>query len=247
MVVCNAQTILVLLCNLSSWTLVLSSSPRTRKSFDFDWKFNLGYANEPSCNASSFPEELPDAQCLGLVSVKSSSYSSCLEAACATGSPLWQYNAQVGCWVGNNCDTTGPGTGWKGARRPKNATCGQNAPCAVDFDDSTWRQLNVPHDFVVEGTFDPTLDPNHAALATNVSWYRKEFTIDTSMEGQLIWLTFDGVFRAADVYVNGVLVKHHDEGYTSFQVQKLARMCDFPTGYIGVDISFSRDYCRVNV
>ena len=33
-----------------------------------------------------------------------------------------------------------------------------------------------------------------------------------------MYLTFDGAYRAADVYVNGALAKHHDEGYTSFVV-----------------------------
>ena len=31
-----------------------------------------------------------------------------------------------------------------------------------------------------------------------------------------MWLTFDGVFRACDVYLNGAFVMHHEEGYTSF-------------------------------
>ena len=37
---------------------------------------------------------------------------------------------------------------------PSNNTCNV-AECKVDFDDSSWRLLNVPHDFVIEGTFDP--------------------------------------------------------------------------------------------
>jgi beta-galactosidase len=91
-------------------------------------------------------------------------------------------------------------------------------PCEVEYDDSSWRSLSVPHDFVVEGTFDPSLDPSKAALATNVSWYRKTFTLDQEFQNKLLWLTFDGVFRAADVYINGVFVAHHEEGYTSFPV-----------------------------
>jgi beta-galactosidase len=69
---------------------------------------------------------------------------------------------------------------------------------------------------VIEGTVDPKLNPNHGALATNVSWYRKEFELPTSAADSLVWLTFDGVFRNADVYINGAFVKHHIEGYTSW-------------------------------
>ena len=46
--------------------------------------------------------------------------------------------------------------------------------------------------------------------------YRKAFTLPPAAAGQLVALTFDGVWRAADVYVNGAFVRHHIEGYTSF-------------------------------
>jgi hypothetical protein len=36
--------------------------------------------------------------------------------------------------------------------------------------------------------------------------------LDSVLEGQLVWLTFDGVFRAADIYLNGALIGHHEEG-----------------------------------
>ena len=61
-------------------------------------------------------------------------------------------------------------------------------------------------------------DPNKGALPRNVSWYRKHFTLDPSWAAadSLVWLTFDGVFRAADVYINGAFVMHHEEGYTTW-------------------------------
>lgn len=34
----------------------------------------------------------------------------------------------------------------------------------------------------------------------------------------MLWLTFDGVYRAADVYFNGAFVGHHEDGYTSFNM-----------------------------
>eukprot|EP00041_Stephanoeca_diplocostata_P034010 m.1140353 g.1140353 ORF g.1140353 m.1140353 type:complete len:917 (+) comp24445_c0_seq4:86-2836(+) len=97
--------------------------------------------------------------------------------------------------------------------------CTAGSPCDPTFDDTDWRHIAVPHDFVVEGTFNKSLDPNHGALATNVSWYRKTFDIATpASPNSLVYLTFDGVFRSADVYINGIFVKHHEEGYTSFVV-----------------------------
>jgi beta-galactosidase len=40
--------------------------------------------------------------------------------------------------------------------------------------------------------------------------------VPSSAQGLLVWLTFDGVFRSCDVYLNGAFVMHHEEGYTSF-------------------------------
>jgi hypothetical protein len=39
--------------------------------------------------------------------------------------------------------------------------------------------------------------------------------VPSDLEGHLIWLQFDGVYRAADFFVNGAFVAHHEEGYTS--------------------------------
>eukprot|EP00727_Mastigamoeba_balamuthi_P006116 m51a1_g2123 putative C-tail anchored protein, Glycoside hydrolase family domain (1594) ;mRNA; f:1670213-1679522 len=69
---------------------------------------------------------------------------------------------------------------------------------------------NVPHDFVVEGTFTPSADMSHG-------WYRKTFVVPEELRGRSAWLTFDGVQTQARVYINGALVRTHDTGYTTFQ------------------------------
>jgi hypothetical protein len=56
--------------------------------------------------------------------------------------------------------------------------------------------------------------------------YRKRFVVDDALRGGLVWLTFDGVYRSADVYLNGIFVGHHEEGYTTFQMY--VRPCTKP-------------------
>ena len=57
-----------------------------------------------------------------------------------------------------------------------------------------------------------------AKFPTNsIAWYRRTFDLPKEDEGKRIWLTFDGVFRDATVWVNGWCVRHHEGGYYPFR------------------------------
>ena len=99
---------------------------------------------------------------------------------------------------------------------------GQGA-AKLDFDDSKWRRLDLPHDWAVELPFDGRADGNHGSKAlgplfpeTSVGWYRKSFEIPAGDRGRRISLDFDGVFRDSQVWVNGFYLGRHASGYTSF-------------------------------
>ncbi len=84
------------------------------------------------------------------------------------------------------------------------------------FNDRAWRVVHLPHDYVVEGRFDPKGDASHAALPTPRAWYRKTFTLPASDAGKSVWIDFDGVYRDAKVYLNGQMLGEHPGGYDSF-------------------------------
>jgi beta-galactosidase len=88
-----------------------------------------------------------------------------------------------------------------------------------DFDDSAWRKLDLPHDWSIEGPFDPSAPAGGAGanLPTGIGWYRKHFLVPDSLRGQKISITFDGVYMNSDVYLNGHLLGHWPYGYTTFQ------------------------------
>jgi beta-galactosidase len=95
-----------------------------------------------------------------------------------------------------------------------------SGPAAEKFNDDTWRNVNLPHDWAVELPFDKFADRNHGFktlgpgfAANNIGWYRRTFELAKEEEGKRIWLTFDGVFRDATVWVNGWLVSRHESGY----------------------------------
>jgi len=82
-----------------------------------------------------------------------------------------------------------------------------------------WKEVNLPHDWAVEGTFvhDNTLGSQPAGsgyLPTGIGFYRKEFEIPVSDLGQKISIEFDGIFRNSTVWVNGNLLGNHQSGYT---------------------------------
>ena len=82
-----------------------------------------------------------------------------------------------------------------------------------------WKEVNLPHDWVVEGTFvhDNNLGSQPAAngyLPTGIGFYRKEFEIPEADKGKKISIEFDGIFRNSTVWVNGHLLAGHKSGYT---------------------------------
>lgn len=97
------------------------------------------------------------------------------------------------------------------------------------FDDTTWRQLDLPHDFSIEGPF--VGGKEEKELAYNgfrpllKGWYRKSFVTSPAMAGRRVVLEFEGVYQKAVVHVNGVPVGTNLNGYLDFacDITKLLR------------------------
>ncbi|MDD2256682.1 MAG: beta galactosidase jelly roll domain-containing protein, partial [Bacteroidales bacterium] len=87
----------------------------------------------------------------------------------------------------------------------------------IDFDDSSWRNQNVPHDWSVEQNFSSSVNTAGAYLPGGIGWYRKTFTIPANYSGKKVSILFDGVFHQSDVYINGIHLGFHPYGYTSFE------------------------------
>jgi beta-galactosidase len=115
------------------------------------------------------------------------------------------------------------GDDWPDALHLENSGTG-SGPASERFADSYWRVVNLPHDWAVELPFDGAADGSHGfhtlgvKYPTNsIAWYRRTFELPKEDEGKRIWLTFDGVFRDATVWVNGWCVQHHEGGYYPFR------------------------------
>src|SRR5215469_15072460 len=85
------------------------------------------------------------------------------------------------------------------------------------YDDSSWQKVSVPHDYIIEGTFDPKADEAHGYLPVEPGWYRKIISVPGADRGRRLWLEFDGVYRDSRMWLNGHYLGRHMSGYTSFQ------------------------------
>lgn len=87
-----------------------------------------------------------------------------------------------------------------------------------------WQEVEVPHDWAIEGPFDPQGNGNTGKLPwRGVGWYCRTFTITKAelarvKSGGALWLEFDGVMASPRVYVNGKFAGGWDYGYIGFRV-----------------------------
>ena len=90
---------------------------------------------------------------------------------------------------------------------------------AVDFDDSSWSNVSLPHTFNDVDTFDDWSTPNHVGemnLWSGRTWYRKTFTLPDTMRGKKIFIEFEAVRQVAEVYLNGQLLGVSKTGFIPF-------------------------------
>ncbi len=99
---------------------------------------------------------------------------------------------------------------------------------AVEFDDSQWRIVDLPHDWSVEdfavqdslhiGPFFKAMKEGQDTgyLRGGTGWYRKKWTLSPQHAGKEVYILFDGVQTEMQLWVNGQEVGNHVYGYTPF-------------------------------
>ncbi|MGB7473158.1 glycoside hydrolase family 2 protein [Trichococcus sp.] len=90
----------------------------------------------------------------------------------------------------------------------------------IDFDDRNWKVVQIPH------TWNAIDGANGFAYHQGACWYRKEFTIDDSAQGNKVYVEFEGANSITDVYLNGQHLGQHRGGYSTFRFD-LTEVIDF--------------------
>ncbi len=115
----------------------------------------------------------------------------------------------------------------------------------LNFDDSTWEAVRLPHDWAISGPFNPEEDGYAGKLPwKGVGWYRKTFTLEGNNSNRQVYLDFDGIMAFPKVYINGQLAGEWDYGYMSFRVDATPYVKFGDTNVVAVRVDTSQHGTR---
>ena len=85
------------------------------------------------------------------------------------------------------------------------------------FDDTSWRTLDLPHDWSIEQPINPPPDgeENGGFFSHGIGWYRKSFTLPVTA-GKVV-VEFDGVYMNSEVWINGQFLGRKPYGFVGFR------------------------------
>jgi beta-galactosidase len=99
----------------------------------------------------------------------------------------------------------------------------ENTAISSRFNDSSWRTLDLPHDWAVELPFENSSNFDVMAHGykpvgglypqNSIGWYRKHFVIAKADSGKRYSIQFDGIFRDANIWLNGFYLGNNQSGY----------------------------------
>ncbi|KQV58944.1 beta-galactosidase [Caulobacter sp. Root343] len=107
------------------------------------------------------------------------------------------------------------GHGWSYANAKAGNAGGAASP---EYDDSDWRELDLPHDWVVEGPFDKDENLAQGYRPRGKAWYRRALRLDPADRGKHLSIEFGAIATHATVWFNGSVVARNWSGYNALQI-----------------------------
>lgn len=108
------------------------------------------------------------------------------------------------------------------------------------FDDTSWQEVNVPHDWSVSM---PTSRDKYSCtgwLPGGIGWYRKSFELGKE-PGERYYLYFEGVYNRSTVYLNGRELGSRPNGYISFMYEITDCLAHGGPNTLAVRVDHSRE------
>ena len=89
----------------------------------------------------------------------------------------------------------------------------------TDFADTGWRDLDLPHDWSIEGPINekpPMTVGGGQIFPMGIGWYRKHFNVPESYRGRKVFIEFEGVYQLSEVWINGQYLGKRPFGFIGF-------------------------------
>jgi len=89
---------------------------------------------------------------------------------------------------------------------------------AAGFDDSAWSTISTPHTFNDVDSFRQIISHSGGDRGTykGLAWYRKHFKLPAKLAGDKIFLEFEGMRQAGDIFLNGKQIGLYENGVTAY-------------------------------
>eukprot|EP00040_Diaphanoeca_grandis_P013279 m.67174 g.67174 ORF g.67174 m.67174 type:complete len:1048 (+) comp23774_c0_seq1:77-3220(+) len=189
------------------------------------------------------------ATCSGLKSTSDGTNVSCFAACCRDADCyFWQFSisapASSRCWIGQCVDMPhGNISTWTSGASPAPPlpptpptppptpppSPGVCVDCGKTLNDSSWDMVDVPHDYIVTLPLNKLENNGAGNFPRANAVYRKHFVVPETWQGDRISILFEGVYKVATVFINGINVvtyggtpgrgKPSGAAYTQFEVR----------------------------
>lgn len=87
-----------------------------------------------------------------------------------------------------------------------------------ELSSTQWKPVQLPHDWSIEGTISEKNPSGHFGgyFPGGVGWYRKSFESDPDWKNKQVFITFDGIYKDSEVWINNYYLGKRPNGYVGF-------------------------------
>ena len=91
---------------------------------------------------------------------------------------------------------------------------------AAGFDDSKWATISTPHSFNDVDSFRTIISHSGGDRGTykGIAWYRKHFKLPAGLAGRNLFLEFEGMRQAGDIFLNGKEIGLSENGVNAYGI-----------------------------
>src|ERR1017187_5970906 len=205
----------------SAGLVVAADSPRERISIDDNWRFTKG---DPINNPVSLFYDVRQPETVRRLAAAEADGNPAMNEPGASNESTNPPPAIIKQWILPTGNEFIKDASKRFVRPEGNPGDGDGVTYVQpDFDDSSWQQVNLPHDWAIAGPFTRAGGGGMGRLPTaGVGWYRKQLSIPAQDAGKSIFLDVDGAMSYAAVWLNGQLVGGWPYGYASWRVDLTA-------------------------